>query len=140
MSKAYTSNLTFDQYELIKPLIPLAKPGGRPREVCMWSRLNAIFYIVTLGCKWRDLPGDFPSWQTVYTYFLHWRQDGTWLAIHDRLHSWTRVAAGRDESPSEAILVLVFKLNLTFSHILLRRQHRGSIEFLLRNRSLDGID
>jgi len=104
MSKVYSSNLTQEQYELIKPLIPPAKPGGRPREVCMLSILNAIFYLVTQGCKWRDLPGDFPAWQTVYTYFRNWRLDGTWLAIHDRLHSWTRVAADRDESPSEAIL------------------------------------
>ncbi|MBO1349762.1 MAG: IS5 family transposase [Hormoscilla sp. GUM202] len=104
MTKAYTSDLTVEQYELIKPLIPAAKPGGRPREVSMWYVLNAIFDLVTQGCKWRDLPSDFPAWQTVYRYFRNWRFDGTWLVIHDRLHSWTRVAVGRDESPFEAIL------------------------------------
>jgi len=104
MTKAYTSNLTQDQYELILPLLPPAKPGGRPREVCMWSVLNAIFYVVVNGCKWRDLPGDFPAWQTVYTYFRNWRLDGTWLAIHDRMRGWTRAVAGRPESPSEAVL------------------------------------
>lgn len=44
MSKAYTSNLTRDQFELIEPLLPAAKPGGRPRTVCLWAVLNAIFY------------------------------------------------------------------------------------------------
>jgi len=42
--------------------------------------------------KWRDLPGDFPAWQTVYTYFRNWRIDGTWTDIHDRLRAWTRAA------------------------------------------------
>ena len=104
MTKAYSSNLTQDQFELIEPLIPPAKPGGRPREADMWAVMNAILYVVVQGCKWRDIPGDLPPWSTVYTYFRNWRNDGTWLAIHDRLHSWVRADRGRQESPSEAIL------------------------------------
>jgi len=104
MVKFYSSNFTVAQFELIKPLTPAAKPGGRPRNVSIWAVLNAIFYVVTQGCKWRDIPGDFPAWQTVYTYFRNWRKDGTWKAIHDRLRGWTRAAAGRQESPSEVIL------------------------------------
>jgi len=56
----------------------------------MWEVLNAIFYVLCEGCRWRALPGDFPAWQTVYTYFRK-RKDGTWLQIHDRL----RVDANR---------------------------------------------
>lgn len=67
MSKVYSSNLNQAQFELIESLIPAAKPGGRPRKVDMWAVLNAIFYVVVQGCKWRDLPSDFPAWQTVYT-------------------------------------------------------------------------
>ena len=104
MTKAYTSNLTRDQFELIEPLLPPAKPGGRPRTVCLWAVLNAIFYRVKQGCSWRDLPGDFPAWQTVYTYYRAWVKDGTWAAIHDRLRAWIRVSQGRSESPSEVIL------------------------------------
>jgi len=104
MSKAYSSHLTEEQFELIQPLIPPAKPGGRPREVDMWEILNAIFYIVTQGCKWRDLPGDLPPWSTVYTYFRNWRIDGTWVKIHDHLRGWVRADNDRPESPSEAII------------------------------------
>lgn len=104
MSKAYPSNLTQDQFELLNDLIPSAKPGGRPREVEMWDILNAIFYILVEGCRWRALPGDFPAWQTVYTYFRNWRKDGTWLRIHDRLRVWSRMVEDRDSSPSEAII------------------------------------
>lgn len=104
MTKAYSSNLTRDQFELLESLIPPAKPGGRPRTVDMWAVLNAILYVVVQGCKWRDIPGDLPPWSTAYTYFRNWREDGTWLAIHDRLRSWVRATNGRQESPSEAIL------------------------------------
>jgi len=104
MSKAYTSNLTRDQFELIEPLLPAAKPGGRPRSVCLWAVLNAIFYLVAQGCSWRDLPGDFPAWQTVYTYYRNWVKDGTWDALHGRLRGWTRADNDRPESPSEVIL------------------------------------
>ncbi len=104
MSKAYSSNLTLEQWELIEPLIPPAKAGGRPREVDVWDVLNAIFYLLTQGCTWRNLPGDFPAWQTVYRYFRTWRKDGTWLMLHDRLRAWVRVACDRAASPSEAIV------------------------------------
>jgi transposase len=55
MSKAYPSNLTRDQFELLNDLIPEAKPGGRPRQVEMWDVLNAIFYILVEGVRWRAL-------------------------------------------------------------------------------------
>ena len=70
----------------------------------MWEVLNAIFYILVEGVRWRALPGDFPAWQTVYTYFRNWRTDGTWLDIHDRLYRCTRIDQGRHPSPSEAVL------------------------------------
>lgn len=85
-------------------LIPEPKAGGRPREVDMWEILNAIFYVLCEGVRWRALPGDFPPWQTVYTYFRNWRKDGRWLHIHDSLREWTRIEIERHRSPSEAII------------------------------------
>ncbi|ACC83046.1 IS5 family transposase [Nostoc punctiforme] len=104
MGKAYPSNLTLAQYEFMSDLIPEAKPGGRKREVDMWEVLNAIFYILVEGVRWRSLPGDFPAWQTVYRYFRNWRKDGTWVKIHDRLREWIRIENQRHPSPSEAII------------------------------------
>ena len=104
MSKAYPSNLTLAQFELLNEIIPEAKPGGRPRAVDMWSVLNAIFYLLCEGCRWRSLPGDFPPWQTVYTYFRKWRKDGTWVKIHDSLREWVRIEQERHKYPSEAII------------------------------------
>jgi transposase len=48
--------------------------------------------------------GDFPPWQTVSTYFRNWRQDGTWLAVHDRLREWVRIEQDRRAQPSEAVI------------------------------------
>jgi transposase len=104
MSKAYPSNLTRAQYEFLSDMVPEPLPGGRPREVDMWEILNAIFYVLCEGVRWRALPGDFPAWQTVYTYFRNWRKDGTWVQMHDRLREWTRIEAQRHPSPSEAII------------------------------------
>lgn len=104
MNQAYPSDLTLEQFELLRPLIPPAKPGGRPRSVDVWDILNAIFYVLCEGCHWRSLPHDFPNWQTVYTYFRNWRIDGTWVQIHDHLHQWVRVDQSRSASPSEAVI------------------------------------
>lgn len=104
MSKAYSSNLTLSEWEFLEAMIPTPKFGGRPRSVEMWDVLNAIFYLLSQGCTWRNLPGDFPAWQTVYTYFRNWRIDGTWLRLHDRLRMDTRLANDREPSPSEAIV------------------------------------
>jgi len=104
MSKAYPSNLTWAQYEFLSDMIPEPKPGGRPRKVDMWEILNGIFYVLCEGCQWRALPGDFPAWQSVYTYFRNWRFDGTWLKLHDSLREWTRIEQQRHPSPSEAIV------------------------------------
>lgn len=104
MSKAYPSNLTQAQFEYLNDLLPEAKPGGRPRSVELWEVLNAIFYLLVEGCRWRSLPGDFPPWQTVYYYFRTWRKDGTWLKLHDQLRAFTRLEQGRQVSPSEAIV------------------------------------
>lgn len=79
-------------------------PGGRKREVDIREVLNAIFYILLEGVRWRSLPGDFPPWQTVYTYFRNWRKNGVWVKIHDSLREWVRIEQERHPSPSEAII------------------------------------
>ena len=87
-------------------LLPSDKTRGRPRSPSLWDILNGILYVLCEGCTWRGLPGDFPAWQTVYTYFRRWKQDGTWLEIHEHLYLYilTRRIEGREPSPSELIV------------------------------------
>jgi putative transposase len=104
MRTVYPSDLTAEQFALLEELIPPAKPGGRPRTVAIWAVLNAILYILVEGVRWRALPGDFPPWQTVYTYVRMWRNDGTWLAMYDQLRGWERIEQYRFPTPSEGVL------------------------------------
>lgn len=104
MRKRYPTDLTDEQWALIEPLLPPAKPGGRPREVDLRGVVNALFYQARTGCQWDFLPHDFPPKGTVYDYFARWHDDGTWQSLVDALRGRVRTEAGRDESPSAALI------------------------------------
>lgn len=101
---AYPSDVTDHEWELIRPYVPEAKPGGRPEEYPKREVLNGIFYVLRSGCAWRMLPHDLPPWRIVYYYFWAWRRDSTWQHIHDMLRGDVRVAAGRHRQPSAGSL------------------------------------
>lgn len=100
----YPSDLSDTEWRIINPLLPAAKPGGRPRTTELRSVVNAIFYVLRSGCAWRMLPQDFPPSPTVYMYFKQWRDDGTWERVHDVLRDRIRRLEGRKKSPSAAIV------------------------------------
>ena len=102
--KPYPSDLTDEQWELLSPLLPEAKPGGRPRSVDLREILNAILYVLRSGCSWRMIPHDLPSWQTAYKYFRRWSDDGTWERVHDSLRPLVREDEGRSPTPTAAII------------------------------------
>lgn len=102
--REYPSDLTNEQWQLIRPLLPPARRVGRPREVCRRQVVNAILYVNRTGCQWRQLPRDFPKWRTVYDLFWHWRLHGIWQTIHDTLCERLRRAEGRKATPSAAIV------------------------------------
>ena len=102
--KPYPSDLTSGELQILDPLVPPAKPGGRPREQEMHEILNGIFYLLRSGCSWRMLPHDFPPYQTVYDYFWKWKRDGTWERMNEALRSQLRKNDGREAQPSAAIL------------------------------------
>jgi transposase len=66
--------------------------------------VDAIFYVVRTGCAWRQLPKDFPPWQTVYWYFVRWHDEGTVTRVHDALRAQVRRAEGRSEEPSAGLI------------------------------------
>ena len=102
--KPYPTDLTEAQWAILAPLIPPAKPGGRPREVDMREIINGILYILRTGAAWRHLPHDLPPHQTVYDYYNAWRKDGTWERLHTTLRERVRRRAGRAPTPSAAII------------------------------------
>ena len=88
-------------------MIPPAKQsprGGRPRKVDMREVLNTLFSLNRSGCQWDMLPHDLLPKSTVYDYFAQWRDDGTWAKMVKALRERTRVAAGREPTPSAACI------------------------------------
>lgn len=100
----YPTDLTDKEWAIIKPLIPPARPGGRPRSSDTREVLNAIFYVLRGGIPWRMLPHDLPPWKTVYHYFRAWRMEGVWEEINQALRERERMRQGREPTPSAAII------------------------------------
>src|SRR5258708_19275127 len=84
----------------MQPLLPPASALGRPRATDMRTVINAILYIASTGCQWRQLPKDFPPYSTVQGYFYAWSRDGTFALLNHALVLASREAAGREASPT----------------------------------------
>lgn len=100
----YPSDLTEAEWGLVLPLIPPAKRGGNRRHVDVRQIVNALMYILSTGCQWRALPKDLPPRSTVHDYFDLWSWDGTLDRIHHALYVQCREQAGREASPTAAII------------------------------------
>ncbi len=102
--RAYPTDLTDAQWAAIAELVPDARPGGRPRRASSRELVNAILYALRGGQAWRLLPHDFPPWQTVYYYLRRWQAEGVWGRIHHAVLMADRARAGREASPTAAII------------------------------------
>jgi transposase len=100
----YPSDLTDEEWSLIGPLIPPAKRGGNKRKVDVRAVVNGVMYVLSTGCQWAALPKDLPPRSTVNDYFRRWDWDGTLMRIHHALYVQCREAAGREASPTAAII------------------------------------
>jgi putative transposase len=101
---AYTTDLTDEEWQILAPLLPPAKAGGRPRKYPLREVINGLQYVLRAGCAWRLMPHDLPHWQTAYQTWRAWRQDGTWLRMPDQLRDDVRRRMGRPPPPSAAII------------------------------------
>jgi putative transposase len=99
---ASTTDLTDEEWQILEPLLPPEKTGGRPRKYPRRDVINGIPYVLRGGCAWRLMPHDLPHWQTAYQTLRAWRQDGTWIRMHDQLRDTVRIRMGRHPPPSAA--------------------------------------
>jgi transposase len=106
--RRYPSDTTDAQWAVIDRLLPepawLAGRGGRPEVHCRREIVDALFYLVDNGCKWRSLPVDFPPWSTVHNYLANWEKAGVSQDVLDGLRDRVRVAEGRSAEPTAAII------------------------------------
>ena len=98
--KKYSTDLTDKQWAEIESLFV----GMREYKYSKRELLNAVLYLIDNGCKWRNLPHDFPAWQTVYSFFRRATENGLWDKILEHLVEVTRKREGRNPNPTYAII------------------------------------
>lgn len=107
-NKRYTSDVTDAEWALIEPHLPPPRSGngrpGRPRVVDLREVWNAVAYIAKTQCQWANLPKDFPPKSTVFEHFTRWQVSGALQRINGLLSREARKRAGREETPSRAII------------------------------------
>jgi transposase len=103
-ARRYPSDTSDEQWALIEPLLPEVKTGGRPEKHPRRAVVDAILYVVRTGCSWRQLPADFPPWQTVYWYFVRWEQAKVTEQILPVVREQLRRQEGRNPEPSAGLI------------------------------------
>lgn len=101
---AYPSDLTDEQWRLIKPLLSENRGSGQHTKVALREVVNALLYMKQTGCQWRYLPHDLPPRSTVHYYFEKWTNEGTLEALMAQLRERTRQKAGHARQPTAAII------------------------------------
>ncbi|WP_236031655.1 IS5 family transposase [Ktedonospora formicarum] len=102
--KAYPSDVTDAQWELIEPFIPKVSANATIPTIDRRELVNAILYVLRTGCSWRQMPHDLPHGKTAHHYFRMWSQQGVWEPIMTHLRKRSRAAMGRDPEPSAVII------------------------------------
>src|ERR1700712_1836200 len=100
----YGSDVTDAEWAILSPFLPAPRTCGCPRKWEMREIVNAIFYVLRGGIAWSLLPKDFPPWPTAYRWFARFRDDGTWERINHHLVMLDRERAGREASPTAAVI------------------------------------
>ena len=100
----YGSDVTDAEWLLLSPFLPVPSRCGRHRKWEVREIVNAIFYVLRGGIAWSLLPKDFPPWPTAYRWFARFRDDGTWERINHHLVMLDRERAGREASPTAAVI------------------------------------
>jgi putative transposase len=124
---AYPTDLRDEEWQLLAPLLPPDKSGGRPRKSPLREVINGSQDILRGGCAWRLMPHDLPPWQTAYQTVRAWRPDGTWRTMHDQLRDAVRTRMGRHPQPAAAIIA---------AHTVKTTAHGGPTATTVRSRAM----
>ncbi len=92
--KEYPSDISCEQFEEIRGLLESTRKKTKPRTVDLYEVFCAVLYLLKSGCQWRMLPGEFPKWRTVHSYFAQWSE-----LDQDGISVLERPVPDRDERP-----------------------------------------
>ena len=99
----YSTDLTDKQWRMIESIFKSNK-GQHLVEHSKRDLVNAVLYLVKTGCQWRSLPNDFPSHNTVWSFYRRAVKSGKWEKAMDCLVKKMREQAGRNPTPSYGII------------------------------------
>jgi transposase len=74
MRAKYPSDITREQFELVRYMLESTRKVTHPRDYDLYDIFCAILYLLREGCRWRSLPHDFPKWNNVYNHFRIWSE------------------------------------------------------------------
>ena len=99
----YATDLTDIQWGLIAEFFESNK-GQHLSKHDKRELVNAVLYRNKTGCQWRLLPKDFPSSDTVWSFYRRAVQSGAWEKAMAKLVKKVRVDAGRSTEPSYCLI------------------------------------
>ena len=109
MRAVYPSDISREQFEVIRHYLEAARKVTHPRRIDLYDIFCAVLYVLREGCRWRALPHDYPKWQNCYKHYKIWAKKGSdGKSIIDRiledLVTSERIIKGRNPKPTMSIV------------------------------------
>lgn len=102
--KTYPSDVSDEEWAFVAPYLTLMTEEAPQRTHALREVFNGMRYIARAGAAWRMMPNDLPPWEAVYQQTQRWLKGGVFEAMVSDLRTILRLAVGRNEQPTAAIL------------------------------------
>ena len=102
--KPYPSDVSDEEWSLVAPYLTLMNETAPQRQHSLRELFNGLRYVIRYGIAWRAMPNDLPPWFAVYQQARRWLTAGVFEALAQDLRALLRLAAGRNEEPTAAII------------------------------------
>ena len=109
MRKEYPSDISREQFEIIRKDIEAAKKKTHPQKFDLYDIFCAVLYLLKEGCTWRAIPHDYPNWQNVrYHYDIWAKPDEDGVSLLDRiLRKLVEMEREGNERSSQTTMIIV---------------------------------
>ncbi len=102
--KPYPSDVSDEEWSLVAPYLTLMNETAPQRQHSLRELFNGLRYVIRYGIAWRAMPNDLPPWFAVYQQARRRLTAGVFEALAQDLRALLRLAAGRNEEPTAAII------------------------------------
>src|SRR5579864_7644445 len=102
--KPYPSDVSDEEWSLVAPYLTLMREDASQREHSLRELFNGLRYVIRYGIAWRAMPNDLPPWFSIYQQARRWLAAGVFETLAQDLRAVLRLAAGRQEEPTAAII------------------------------------